>query len=657
MSKRILGALLLLCMPMGIDALWANLPDNSFIISTPIALPAEWLFAPGELQVQQPNAHTEQPQRFLIQSKAGCDVEILDFYLESNTDHADTINLCVEFANSGIDTIVGLQLDFFTERVEAPCKSHTFGMLVPAQIVEYRQSWEVVDGTVTLFAILDAENQITELDETNNVDSLQLSLIAGVPYVWQEVNGYCHYASLTMLFNYLGYSHSVTQTVELCSAPHSYMYAGELFAGVSGIFISQKPSDLRRAGRIRNLSDHYAAFFFWEPYWLYLMQNAKAGIPVEVGVDPYYLPQPDYDICRQYDLHSGHAVVVVGMTYDQIVLHDPGVGLQFGEEPPLPDPPLRGKYVVLDKSQFKVAVENHPSPYLAIAYTSSGEVVSDSDLFQQSVEFALHRLDGDVAFYDPSLQMISEMEITFGLPALRNLRDDLIFDNFKPVFDSTLQRYEGDLIQALTSILQQATYFFPFNSVAWQASSEFYRSQEVEGAERIAVLSDSLADLSDDIFDKLIRLCEVLYIANGDLNYSKNWLIKIQELLSESVCLQEEIRTELPKLISPSSAEINLARTIHPEACTIVGNYPNPFNSQTTVRWIQPASGNVSLHIFNALGQKIRRYEPKLFSAGTHSIRWDGGDAAMKDAASGLYICRLKFENKWVAEKKMILLR
>ena len=239
--------------------------------------------------------------------------------------------LVATFINAGSDTVSNATLDFYSLSsdcsVQSLCETITFEQLLPAQSAEFKQNWAGLEGTYNLLCILDQSNQIEEADETNNRDSLKISLLTGVPYVWQEINGYCHYASQSMLFNHCGYSHTVMQTVEFSSAPYSYIYFDNLFQGISGIFSSQSVSDIRWAGEMRNLTNQYYKFWTWSAYWMHLQEELDKGTPIEVGVDPYYLPQPDYEICRTYGIHSGHAVVVVGITEDQVILHDPGVGI------------------------------------------------------------------------------------------------------------------------------------------------------------------------------------------------------------------------------------------------------------------------------------------------------------------------------------------
>ncbi len=90
-------------------------------------------------------------------------------------------------------------------------------------------------------------------------------------------------------------------------------------------------------------------------------------------------------------------------------------------------------------------------------------------------------------------------------------------------------------------------------------------------------------------------------------------------------------------------------------------NYPNPFNPGTQIRYQLPETAEVSLLIYNALGQQVRRLiagEKK--SAGRYQITWDGRDQSGHAVASGVYFYRLTAKNSRrtaVLQRKMLLLK
>ncbi len=85
-------------------------------------------------------------------------------------------------------------------------------------------------------------------------------------------------------------------------------------------------------------------------------------------------------------------------------------------------------------------------------------------------------------------------------------------------------------------------------------------------------------------------------------------------------------------------------------------NYPNPFNPRTTIEFGLPEESEVSLEIYNSLGQRVCVLMNGAEPAGYYAVEWAGKDGEGRSAASGLYMYRLQAGVK-VKTHKMILLR
>jgi outer membrane protein assembly factor BamB len=80
-------------------------------------------------------------------------------------------------------------------------------------------------------------------------------------------------------------------------------------------------------------------------------------------------------------------------------------------------------------------------------------------------------------------------------------------------------------------------------------------------------------------------------------------------------------------------------------------NYPNPFNPSTTIRYGLPHQSEVSLTVFNMLGQQVRTLVNETQDAGYHALRFDG-----TNLASGVYFCRIQ-AGSFVQTKRLLLLK
>ena len=89
-----------------------------------------------------------------------------------------------------------------------------------------------------------------------------------------------------------------------------------------------------------------------------------------------------------------------------------------------------------------------------------------------------------------------------------------------------------------------------------------------------------------------------------------------------------------------------------PGKFTLEQNYPNPFNPTTTISFSVPKSGDVTLTVYNMLGQKVRTLVSEKLNAGTYRYKFDASNLS-----SGVYIYQINVGNSFNQSKKMILLK
>lgn len=88
----------------------------------------------------------------------------------------------------------------------------------------------------------------------------------------------------------------------------------------------------------------------------------------------------------------------------------------------------------------------------------------------------------------------------------------------------------------------------------------------------------------------------------------------------------------------------------------VMGNFPNPFNPETVMKFNLPQAAHVSLKVYNILGQVVNTLVDEPLDAGSHSVRWDGKNAQGRDVASGVYFYRIS-AGGFESIEKMTLLR
>jgi subtilisin family serine protease len=86
------------------------------------------------------------------------------------------------------------------------------------------------------------------------------------------------------------------------------------------------------------------------------------------------------------------------------------------------------------------------------------------------------------------------------------------------------------------------------------------------------------------------------------------------------------------------------------------GNFPNPFNPNTTIRFTLAESKPVTLAVFNLRGQVVRHFSLGACSAGVHTVNWDGTTDCGTAVGSGVYLLRMR-TGEQVFHRYMMLMK
>ena len=93
-----------------------------------------------------------------------------------------------------------------------------------------------------------------------------------------------------------------------------------------------------------------------------------------------------------------------------------------------------------------------------------------------------------------------------------------------------------------------------------------------------------------------------------------------------------------------------------PLVYSLVQNYPNPFNPITTIRYLLPEKGNVTLTIYDMAGKEIKKLVNEYQNEGLQEVSWDATDNLGRPVSAGVYIYKMK-AGEFVQNKKMVLLK
>jgi len=91
-------------------------------------------------------------------------------------------------------------------------------------------------------------------------------------------------------------------------------------------------------------------------------------------------------------------------------------------------------------------------------------------------------------------------------------------------------------------------------------------------------------------------------------------------------------------------------------ATELKGNYPNPFNPETTISYTVKDNIPVTIEIYNVKGQRVKTLVDEAKAAGTHSVVWKGVDDNNRAVSSGVYFFKMN-AGKYSSTKKMIMMK
>ncbi|MBN4056894.1 T9SS type A sorting domain-containing protein [bacterium AH-315-J21] len=96
--------------------------------------------------------------------------------------------------------------------------------------------------------------------------------------------------------------------------------------------------------------------------------------------------------------------------------------------------------------------------------------------------------------------------------------------------------------------------------------------------------------------------------------------------------------------------------TVLPKHFEVYQNFPNPFNPTTVISYSLPVRAEVTIAVYNVLGQRVKFFDQSLQSAGQHSVTWDAIDEHGKSVASGMYFYKVT-AGDFSSSRKMVLLK
>jgi hypothetical protein len=156
-----------------------------------------------------------------------------------------------------------------------------------------------------------------------------------------------------------------------------------------------------------------------------------------------------------------------------------------------------------------------------------------------------------------------------------------------------------------------------------------------EGGQRVIESQEGFIELQAPTYPVNIELA-----ARPQGTSSQTYVL--EELIHDEVVAQHDLTQGRTVSVENSSVKrLRLqSKADRPDAFTLRGNYPNPFQRTTTIAMDLPESAKVSVTVFDVLGRRVMTLSEQTLYAGS-------GVTLPLDAtqlASGMYIYRLRAE-------------
>jgi photosystem II stability/assembly factor-like uncharacterized protein len=133
-------------------------------------------------------------------------------------------------------------------------------------------------------------------------------------------------------------------------------------------------------------------------------------------------------------------------------------------------------------------------------------------------------------------------------------------------------------------------------------------------------------------------------LPNGDYNYCVTNVYWGQYESLPSSVVNVNITSNQDEVIIPA------------EVTALTGNYPNPFNPNTTITYSVKNPSQVNISVYNLKGELVRTLVSESKTNGFYKTTWDGRDSKGNTVTSGVYLYRMQAGN-YTSTKRMMLMK
>jgi len=132
----------------------------------------------------------------------------------------------------------------------------------------------------------------------------------------------------------------------------------------------------------------------------------------------------------------------------------------------------------------------------------------------------------------------------------------------------------------------------------------------------------------------------------------------VESMVDAETTTVENFRPQLRVAFTTIVSEDDIVDVVG--ATALLGNFPNPFNPETTISFQLSVfcCPFVQIDVYNIRGQRVRTLldGSREFGAGSHSVVWDGQDDNGERVSSGVYFYRMQ-AGDYTETRRMLLMK
>ena len=206
----------------------------------------------------------------------------------------------------------------------------------------------------------------------------------------------------------------------------------------------------------------------------------------------------------------------------------------------------------------------------------------------------------------------------------------------------------GDSIYSREIDTPQSEYSGVF-SIANANRFLFGMTRDVTNSKSLAriMITDSLGNI---LIERTVNNSENIYLKSLRIIENGNILF-VGKLDQGSVTRDDFFALRTDSLLNAPVLDIKNSLLSIPPNINIFPSYPNPFNPETTTKYIINKTSFVQIKVFNSLGKEVALLINKMINTGNYYLKW-----TPKNLPGGIYFCSFFINGEFVKSNKIIYL-